>query len=117
MNSARAYLAKTLPVVPPVLGEIEDLLSAGAPIANFLRRISSLTILEYRAWSAWPLNSGRRFGALLHPFGIISFQDFQAAFERYLPGWAVDCATKSLPATSYATEFPAIGVACCVCAD
>jgi hypothetical protein len=62
--------------------------------------LATLRNLEYRAWSSWPVNSGRRLGGLLHPFGIISrdlhrgsekvfkgylLEDFQDAFERYLP--------------------------------
>lgn len=83
--------------------------------------LATLTNLEYRAWSAWPLNSGRRLGALLHPFGIISrdiqrgsektfkgylLRDFQDAFERYLPPIDVPCARKSLAATSSEGELP-----------
>jgi len=43
--------------------------------------LATLTNLEYRAWSAWPLNSGRRLGALLHPFGIIS-RDLHQGSEK-----------------------------------
>ncbi len=83
--------------------------------------LATLTNLEYRAWSAWPLNSGRRLGALLHPFGIISrdlqrgsektfkgylLRDFQDAFERYLPPIDVRCARKSPAATSSEGELP-----------
>jgi hypothetical protein len=61
--------------------------------------LSVIGAFEYRPWSAWPRNSGRRLGALLHPFGIVSrnlrvdsetvlrgylLRDFQDAWERYL---------------------------------
>ncbi|HWZ42397.1 MAG TPA: DUF3631 domain-containing protein [Candidatus Saccharimonadales bacterium] len=85
--------------------------------------LAALTALEYRAWSAWPANSGRRLGALLHPFGIIShdlhrgsekafkgylLQDFQDAFERYLPPLAGRRATGIQSATSSEAEFPLV---------
>jgi hypothetical protein len=94
--------------------------------------LAALTSLEYRAWSAWPANSGRRLGALLHPFGIVSrdlhrgseksfkgylLHDFEDAFERYLPPLTFRRATKSPSATPPEGEFPAIGVAYRACAD
>ncbi|HWZ46160.1 MAG TPA: DUF3631 domain-containing protein [Candidatus Saccharimonadales bacterium] len=77
---------------------------------------------EYRPWSAWPRNSGRRLGALLHPFGIVSrnlridsetvlrgylLRDFQDAWERYLPPaiYGQCSATDFSSATPSTTEF------------
>jgi hypothetical protein len=55
---------------------------------------------ENRPWSAWPRNSGRRLGALLRPFGLVSrnltepsgktykgyvFRDLKEPVERFLP--------------------------------
>ncbi|HEY6350036.1 MAG TPA: DUF3631 domain-containing protein [Candidatus Angelobacter sp.] len=59
-----------------------------------------LTSMDQRPWSGWLHESGRKLGALLHPFGIFSRRlnigdqkgikgylraDFQDAWERYLP--------------------------------
>lgn len=62
--------------------------------------LAALRALDHRPWAAWPETAGRRLGALLHPFGIVSrnihmssdkvfrgylLRDFQSAFDRYLP--------------------------------
>jgi len=61
--------------------------------------LSQLRTMESRPWSDWHAKSGRRLGSLLRPFGISSntlhregaefkgyrVQDFQDAWERYLP--------------------------------
>jgi putative DNA primase/helicase len=84
--------------------------------------LASLATLDHRPWSAWPANSGRRLGALLHPFGIFSrnlhssgrvfkgymFKHLQGAFDRYLPPLRIGSATKSRPAVPSATEFPSV---------
>jgi len=59
-----------------------------------------LTSLEFRPWSAWTLNSGKKLAGLLSPFGIKSrnlqpegqkpfkgyfFKDLKDAWERYAP--------------------------------
>src|SRR5215470_3042670 len=59
-----------------------------------------LTSLEFRPWSAWTVNSGKKLAGLLSPFGIKSrnlqregekpfkgylFKQFQDAWERYAP--------------------------------
>lgn len=70
--------------------------------------LASLATLDHRPWSAWPVNSGRRLAALLHPFGIFSrnlhscgrvfkgymFKNLQGAFDRYLPPLRIGSAAK-----------------------
>jgi len=84
--------------------------------------LASLATLDHRPWAAWPANSGRRLGALLHPFGIFSrnlhgsgrvfkgymLKNFQAAFDRYLPPLRIGSATKPRSAVPSATEFPSV---------
>ena len=102
--------------------------------------LSAVGTLEYRPWSAWPRNAGRRLGALLHPFGIISRNirvdpetvlrgylqsDFHDAWERYLPP-PTSAQSPTLPLCSTTgslsdghllRDSPAIGAACSVKAD
>lgn len=83
--------------------------------------LAEIRTLEHRPWSAWPRNSGRRLGTLLHPFGIVSrnlrintetvlrgylLQDFQDIWARYLP-YAACSATDFTCATQSATESAA----------
>lgn len=71
-----------------------------------------LTSMDQRPWSGWTTRSGRKLGALLHPFGIASrrlnigddkgikgylIEDFKDAWERYLPGIAFDKQESSSP--------------------
>ncbi|HKD14791.1 MAG TPA: DUF3631 domain-containing protein [Candidatus Angelobacter sp.] len=79
---------------------------------------SILTSLEFRPWGGWTHGFNNRLAGLLHPFGIKSrnlkiaqdkvlkgylFKDFQDAWERYLPPFTGEVATKTSAATNSAT--------------
>ena len=76
--------------------------------------LAGLRELEYRPWSAWPKNAGRRLGGLLAPFKINSrrikvngdtfwgyyYENFEDVWQRYLPSITAESATCTPSATN-----------------
>ncbi|HEY6971826.1 MAG TPA: DUF3631 domain-containing protein [Candidatus Angelobacter sp.] len=120
-EKARAAIAFVFDAAEPtsavqVLRDIRQLFREKNDPPYLLSRdlLAGLRELEYRPWSAWPRNAGRRLGGLLAPFNIKSrrikvngdtfwgyyFEDFQDAWQRYLPPITVESATCTLSATN-----------------
>ena len=82
--------------------------------------LAGLRELEYRPWSAWPKNAGRRLGKLLGPLQIKSqdigvdgkglkgyyMESFQDAWDRYLPHIAVQSAMETTSAMNPRCDNP-----------
>jgi hypothetical protein len=113
MKCAQAYLAKTLPVVPPVLDEIEEPQSAGTAstdaVAGFLGRYLACEPHQLTVLALWVIYTWC--------FEHISTAVYLASLERFSPGLTVQRATEFRSATPSAADFPAIGVAYRGCAD
>ena len=82
--------------------------------------LSQLRNMESRPWSDWHSKSGRRLGTLLRPFGISSntlhregadfkgyrLENFQDAWERYLPSLSAPTPSDELAASANGNGGP-----------
>lgn len=76
--------------------------------------LTSLITQENRPWGGWSTRSGRKLGALLHPFGVFSrnlwdgkvsrkgylLKDFQDSWERYLAPLPKQPSADAVPKTN-----------------